>query len=195
MRILHVLTYPPDQIGGQEIFVKNLTWNLKKQNIYSEIITADKKRPNPFVMDFNGIKVHFAKYYFSLWNINPVFNIFPILFRIGQNFDIIHIHSYVYFSSIQAILYAKLKKKPVLLTLHGSGQKGLWKDIKINEKIKLFIKNMIFDKTLGSFVIKQADILHSVSRRDIVELNSNFGLYRKRNYWIPNAVEIGRAHV
>lgn len=119
----------------------------------------------------------------------PLFSIYKSLKRI-ENIALIHVHSYIYFYSLEAVFLGKWLNIPTLLTLHGGIQTKVSNSDPLAEKIMIHFKNFIFDKFFGRFILKRADYLTSVSKRDLLSINSQFHLWRERNYWIPNAVDI-----
>jgi glycosyltransferase involved in cell wall biosynthesis len=192
MRILHILAYPIQHIGGVETYVRNLASFLKKKNIDSDTISSDinnhfsKVEKN--LCNNNQILI---KNYGNIMNIYPIFSIFLYLVNNYRKYDIIHIHSYIYIPSIEAILFSKLFKIPTLLTLHGLGHTELKKEGQFNnlkERILYLIKRHLFDKIFGRFVIKNCNFLTSVSKTDINRIHKIFALNRGQNYWIPNSV-------
>ncbi|WP_371803601.1 glycosyltransferase family 4 protein [Candidatus Lokiarchaeum ossiferum] len=191
LKILHVTAYPPNKTGGLMIYIKNLVEHETKHGVYCEILTTNLERRKNYYQIINGIKVNFIKSIGDVWGINPLFNIIPFFRLNAKKFDIIHVHSYIHFSSIQAVVMAKILQIPVILTLHGGVQTSYWGASSISDVVQLFFKRSIFDKIIGRLMITLPDGLISVSKPDLLAINSIFSISREKNsFWIPNAVSL-----
>ena len=191
MKILHINPYPPEHLGGSEIFCKNLTINLKKKkNIDSHILTSDILKRN-IKIDFldQSIKIIYKKNYYNLWGKNPLINIYSYLKKEIQNYDLIHAHSYIFFTSFQCALFRKLRKFPFILHIHGGVQTPRNLSSNIIECFQLYFKNLFFDKLQGKFTIKAADALISVSKKDLEIIIKRYKIQHNNNFYIPNAVD------
>jgi len=192
MKVLQINPYPPEHLGGSEIFCKNLAINLKKyKKIQSEILTSDifKERIKIRFIE-ESIKVYYQKFYFNFWGKNPVVNIHPFIKKIYQKYDILHAHSYIFFSSLQSAYLRKVRKFPLVLHIHGGVQTPLDVSSSISEYFQLIWKGFFFDKIFGKFTIENSDAIISVSKRDLDLLNYKYDLSDIAKYHIPNAVDI-----
>ena len=81
LKILHINPYPPEHLGGSEVFCKNLAINLKnKKNFDSEILTSDILKRNVKIDFLDGsIKIIYKKNYYRLWGMNPLVNMYSFL--------------------------------------------------------------------------------------------------------------------
>lgn len=194
MKVLQVNPYPPDHLGGSEIFCKNLSINLKKKrNIDSEILTSDvfkRKIKNDLIEE--SIKVHYKRCYHNLWGKNPIVNMYSFMKKNYQKYDLIHAHSYIFFTSAQCALLRKIRKFPFILHIHGGVQTPLLLSSNLIEYFQLLYKRSIFDKIIGKLVIKNSDSIISVSKKDLDFIRQNYDLSKKVCYYIPNAVDIER---
>ena len=194
MKVLQVNPYPPDHLGGSEIFCKNLSINLKKKkNIETEILTSDifkRKIKNDLIEEL--VPVHYEKCYYNLWGKNPIVNIYNFIKKNYQKYDIIHTHSYIFSTSLQCALLRKLRKFNLILHIHGGVQTPSWLNSNFKEYIQLLIKSNIFDVTIGKFVIENSDHIISVSLKDLNVISDRFDLSQKSKHYIPNAVDISK---
>jgi len=192
MKVLQVNPYPPDHLGGSEIFCKNLSINLKnRKNIDSEILTSDvfkRKIKNDLIEE--SVKVHYKRCYHNLWGKNPIVNMYSFIKKNYQKYDLIHAHSYIFFTSAQCALLRKIRKFPFVLHIHGGVQTPLFLSSNLIEYFQLLYKRSIFDKIIGKLVIKNADSIISVSKKDLNFIRQNYDLSNKDYYYIPNAVDI-----
>ena len=191
MRILHISAYAPDEIGGLMIFVKNLISYQKNKGIYCEVLTTNLNKPINYSETIDGIKINYVKNFGEMWGKNPIFNVIPFLHKYSKKFDLIHVHSYIHFSSILAVFYAKLMKIPVILTLHGGIQTPFSIATSFTDYMQILFKKLFFDYTIGHLMMKLPDALISVSKSDLLSLPKYFSVSRKKNcFWVPNAVKL-----
>jgi len=191
---LHVVPYPPNYLGGSEIFCKNLTLNLKKRKgINSEILTADIFKLNKKEEYLDGlIKVNYKKYYYNLWGKNPIVNVYSYLKKKSYMFDIIHVHSYIFLTSFQATLLKKFKKFPLILHVHGGVQTNIPIKNNLVENLQLFFKNKIFDQTIGKFIFHNSDAIISVSKSDLEFAKKKFKIDHDLMFYVPNAIDVNK---
>jgi len=190
MKILHIMAYSLDYIGGYSIYCRNLIRNLISQGIECEVLTSNYKRiskKNDYI-DSDGVKIISKTYFGNLFGINPMLNILPFLSKHYIDYDIIHAHSYIFFSSIQAALFRKIRKFPLVLQLHGGIQTDAFYTSNLFENLQLLFKKIIFDPVFGRFTLKIPDSLVSVSNIDLQTVLKKFKVKRENNYWIPNGV-------
>ena len=137
------------------------------------------------VGNFNKIKypdnlnVHILRTYGVVWNMNPVANVFTKLLR--EDFDIVHVHSYIFFMSNMTALVRVFKKFKYILHFHGLN----YSEAKKFHPWRVWIKENVYDKTLGWFTVKIADKVLSVAKSDIPIIKEKFGVDAE---WIPNGV-------
>ena len=194
MKVLQVNPYPPEHLGGSEIFCKNLAINLKKyHNIDSEILTSDifnhqvKKR----IIEEN-VPVFYKKCYKNLWGKNPITLIYDFIKKNYRKYDIIHAHSYIFFTSLQCALVRKLKRFNLMLHIHGGVQTPSWLHSNFQEYLQLLVKENLFDKIIGNFILKNSDVIVSVSQKDLNVINNRYSISKDISYCIPNAVDINK---
>lgn len=190
LKILHINPYPPEHLGGSELFCKNLVINLKrKNNINSDILTSDILRRN-IKSDFlnDSINIIYRKNYYNLWRKNPLVNIYSFLKKEIQNYDLVHVHSYIFFTSFQCALFRKLRKFPFILHIHGGVQTPKSLGLSLIENFQLSFKKKIFDKFFGSITIKNADAIISVSKKDLEIIKKRYKIQHDYNFYIPNGV-------
>lgn len=194
MRILQVNPYPPDHLGGSEIFCKNLSMKLKERHdIDSEILTSDIfNKKIKYETIANDIKVSYKKHYHNLWGKNPLVFILDYLLKNYRKYDIIHMHSYIFFTSLQCALFHKFRKMPLVLHIHGGVQTPNYLSTNFSEKVQLFFKNSIFDNLLGRFTIKEADKVISVSKNDLEFIEKQYALKKDKCNYIPNGVNLDK---
>ena len=120
------------------------------------------------------------------WGVNPAT---PILHKLLQNkYDVIHAHSYIFFTSNQAALARKLNRTPLVLHLHGGIDSSLPAS-DFSTRLRFHVKNRLYDPTLGRWTVLAADAIASVSKRDIKLGMKLWRLDGKNMYWVPNAID------
>lgn len=191
MKVLHINPYPPDHLGGSEIFCKNLAINLKREkNVECDILTSDilKKKIKLGYFNNGQNKIIYNRFLFNLSGKNPVVFNYNQLKKIYLNYDIIHAHSYLFLTSIQSAVLKKFKKFPFILHLHGGIQTPVFMGANLYERMEIIIKNNIFDKLLGKIPIKGADTIISVSKTDLDYIKQKYHITNK-TYFIPNGID------
>lgn len=194
MKILHVNPYPPNHFGGSEIFCKNLAIQLnKKKNYECDILTSNilnEGKKFDFLND--SIKVFYKRNYFNLWGKNPVVNIYPFIKKNYMNYDLFHVHSYIFFTSLQCAILRKLREFPLILHLHGGVRTANFLSLSRYENLQLLFKNSLFDKIIGRFTIKNADAIISVSNDDLEIIKQRYNNLKNNCYYIPNAIDTNK---
>ncbi|MHA1294347.1 MAG: glycosyltransferase family 4 protein [Promethearchaeota archaeon] len=199
MKILFVSPSPPEYLGGLAHFTRDLAINLGKNNIKVDFLCSTLSKEGPIFQKLaKNVRLIKKKCYLLEDNNNflriknPIFNTLSFLLKYGKNYDLIHVHSYIYFSTMQTVLYKKIfgKKIPLILHLHGGIQTSNFESTSIIEKIMLIFKKYSFDLTIGKIMMYAADAIISVSKDDLFALNKVFRINRKKhNYYIPNALD------
>ena len=199
MKIIHICPRDPTEQAGIQIYIRNLTSYLNKSGIKSDILTTTTHKKKT-VQLLGNTKIYYVpsfqiKIPIDILNEkNPLINIIPFLIKKRNFYDIYHIHSYAYFSSLEAIFLSKILNKPTVVTIHGLVQLFLLKRIPIILKLKLFLKSFYY-RLIGKYVIDNCNILIACSKRDLLSIGKVFFSKRKsNNFWIPNGIEINPQH-
>jgi len=184
MKIVHVTPFFGEQFGGSERYVNNLVNNQWK-NHEIHIFTTTKFHHKRGIRKTDKYTIH--KFYapITIWNINPISYILSKL----RNFDadIVHVHSYLYFISNQAIISKYFSKIPTLLHLHGGLGLPPYKTSFLQKISKLF-----YDNVIGKLMIKGADLVASVSKFDIERAQKLFGEKSSKFVYLPNGVDVNQ---
>ncbi len=195
IKVLHVVSAPMDFPGGLSIFVKNLIKSLHTYNVLSDTVSCYR---SGFSTHQKKMTVHTAYYrefrqksIGLLWGINPISSLFNFLLKHAHEYDLIHVHSYIFFTSIQAAFYHWLKKSPpIILHFHGGLQTNNYPSNTLAQKIFLLVKKWFFDPIIGRFVVKQAAQIISVANSDLKYARFAFKIPELTNgHWIPNGVD------
>lgn len=123
MNVLIVSHYFPPHIGGIEIVAQNQAKHLADTGHEVAVFTSHCDEKVMSANRRNGYELYrvFAINYFQKFGVPfPVFSIkiFPVLRRLVKSSDVVHIHDVLYISSWVATIYARIYKKPVILTQH-----------------------------------------------------------------------------
>lgn len=128
----------------------------------------------------DNLHLRILRTYDMLWSMNPVANAFPILLR--EDFDVVHVHSYLFLMSNSAAAARMLRRFRYVLNFHGGiSHNGMPSSC----AHKMWVKDHIFDRTLGRATVKMADSVVSVSKSDIPQIAKTFGVSAQ---YVPNAV-------
>jgi len=160
-----VIPYFYPNIGGSERYCYELSRRLVKKGHEVSVLTTKLHKNHPSYEIIEGINIFRYPMLFDFMGSNPISYIIHGLKNIEG--DIIHSHSYIFLTSLQATIMSKYYKKiPNIIHLHGGLDDGITvPDYSTN--IKMLLKNRIYDNTLGKFIINNADKIASVSKKDI----------------------------
>ena len=124
MKVLQVTPeFPPPLIGGGGYHVYNLTRELVRRGIDITVFTCNTQKPfflqkTKTEAQLGNVKVHRIPTFYVPKTVYPMTpKLVPMLLK--ENPDIIHAHGYQFFTSDAAAIVSKIKKKPLILTLHG----------------------------------------------------------------------------
>jgi glycosyltransferase involved in cell wall biosynthesis len=185
---LHIVQVTPffdsKTYGGTERYVSYLSKELVKKGHYIDVFTTKKSTEVPYQSYYTNMTVH---RFFSPWDvfgINPACIMLHKLLKI-QNVDVFHVHSFIYFTTIQAAIAKLFRKIPTLLHIHGGVGNPPYRTGFVKEFAKKF-----YDITLGRFVLSQADIIASVSAYDADLLKNNIHRRKERVMIVNNAINL-----
>ncbi len=164
---------------GSGIYAYEVARRLAEQGNEVHVYTSSVGNFNETKYPDN-LHVHVLRTYGVIWDMNPVANVFTRLIR--QNFDVVHVHSYIFFMSNMTALARAIKNFKYILHFHG----GL--NYSVAEMFypeRVWAKEKIYDRTLGRLTVKMADKVLSVAKSDIPLIEKKFGV---ESDWVPNAV-------
>lgn len=194
MKILQVSAFHPYVGGAFQLYVGGVEWychqlskHLAVRGHEVHIITSKLDKNVPFNEEKDGFQIHWCPYAGIIWKSNPGTFIMHKLLKVKV--DVIHAHSYIFFTSNQVALARKLHRVPFLLHLHG-GVDFFLPTNELSTRLKFHLKKRLYDPTLGKWTVETADAVCSVSKRDIELAKNIWGLDRRRLHWVPNAVNI-----
>ena len=180
IKIVHVVPFFGEQLGGSERFVWSIVkYQMNDLSLDITILTTTRfKQREGTIKVTNNVTIIRTYAPISIWNINPLSWIFTKLLQLDVN--ILHIHSHLYFTSNQAVLFGLMKRIPIILHLHG----GVGLPPYSEKFMKKFVK-MGFDKTIGMLSFKLSTIILSVSRDDLKKIDQ----FKKKLLYIPNGID------
>lgn len=151
------------------------------------VLTSQLIKTQPSQETIEGIKICRCPCLGIFADINPVTVIIHKLLK--MKVDVVHAHSYIFFTSNQAALARNLKKFPLILHLHG----GIDFFSLTNDYASYFlfiIKKMFYDPIFGKWTARMADVVGSVSKRDLKTAEELWQLETSKLHWIPNAIDL-----
>lgn len=187
MNILQVSPYSRLFAGGSQNFCYELSKQLFQRNHDITIWTSRYPRTLSKVDTTYGFPIKRLFMLHNVWQLNPTTMLPTVLGEIDK-YDIVHAHSYIFFSTNQLAFYRKLKRFPFVLHLHG----GLGD---LNASLvgkKKFVTKRLYDKTIGKATIKTADAIISVSKSDADFVIEHYNVAKDKICVIPNAVDVKR---
>ncbi len=186
MKILQISNFFPPKTSGHGLYCYNLSKRLVERGIQVKVISSRIPKNAPSKDFKDGIEIERLPTYGTGWGISALSFVIPKLLQEAKNFDVVHLHSYLFLISNQTALTKKLIQFPLVLHLHGGF--GI-PDPKIVGKSKAAFKKYLYDPSIGRTTIKLADRVISVSRTDLATVSEKLGIKRDQLIWIPNAID------
>lgn len=182
MKIAQVTAYwGPNYPSGSGVSCYEISKRLAK-HFEVHVFTSDVGNPRD-IKSVDNLFIHPLHTYATFWNMNPLADVFTRLMQ--DHFDIIHVHSYIFFLSNMAAL-ARVFKRNSRYILQFRGGLDFSGNSRHFHPLRIWSKEKIYDRTLGYFTARLADRVLSVSKNDIPIIQRKFGI--KKVKWIPNGV-------
>jgi glycosyltransferase involved in cell wall biosynthesis len=165
--------------GGTEIAAYNLAINMAKRGHEIDVFTTsiDSKYSTEI---YHNMKVHRYPTSLKIASANPSIKL--IYNPLNYDLDIVHAHSPIPYSDLPALLYAKRKKVPLILTYQFDGQ----------ETGGSFIRNTgvsIYNKFFIHRVMRSAEVIIATTQSYANESPFLIG-YKDKIIVIPNGINI-----
>jgi glycosyltransferase involved in cell wall biosynthesis len=191
MKILMAISQFHPLVGGAEKQAQLLAKKLVEKGVSVDLITGWWKFGTSRKETIDGIKVfrNFCGWgIFGIKNsrmirmfggITYVFSLGVYLFLHGREYDLIHVHQFLYPAFVSVLMGKKVLKKPVLVK---SASSGVTSDINL-------LRRFPFGDFQLDFLLKELDYLVAISKatgKDFREI----GYPESRISYIPNGVEV-----
>lgn len=183
MKVLQLTQRFPPAIGGVENHVSNLATELTDRRVEVEVFTTDSARDIPFrrytgdntrfnfkVRRFHALKA--ANLPHGLGIIAP--SMLPSL--LSEPCDIVHAHSYGYFSTYAGTFVHRTRGVPLVLTTHSDPGRP-------------HLQKRIFDAIVPELTLRQAQQVIAVTTSEARYLSS-LGVENRRIVVIPNGINL-----
>ena len=192
MKVLHVTPFFAEGYGGTERYSYFLTRKLASLGVKVTVFTSrlSNNSPADYYM-LPNLRVRRFLTMGNIWGINPLALMFPSLLADLDDFDVVHVHSYLYFTSNQTILakiyrsYINMENPPIILQIHGGI--GVPKYMKI-KPYKMFGKRF-YDLIFGKLTLIASDFIVTMSELEWNLLRKYFRLKYDNHIILPNAVD------
>ena len=189
MRIAQVSPFLPSRAGGSVIYSTNLALQLQGRGHDVEFYAARTSVEDGAVLKDRNVAVHTRPAVGIAFGVNPMAFVLPDLLK--SDAEVIHAHSCIYATSNQAAIAARVLRRPFVLHMHGATyQGGGIMDRRISSA--LFLKEKVYDKTIGRWTIGCADAIAAVSAFDMQQCREAFDVSLDKLHLIPNAVDVGK---
>jgi glycosyltransferase involved in cell wall biosynthesis len=121
LRLLTVTNYFPSHGGGIERVAERLIAEFGRRGVVVEWISGDTDPPPESTPDravvavraFNMVE-RITQLPYPIWSPSAL----PSLWRAIGRSDVVHVHEHLYFGSILAVCFARLRGRPVVVTQH-----------------------------------------------------------------------------
>ena len=185
MNILRTIETFYPYVTGPTNQAFNISWELEKRGFHSPILTTycDVDSQLPCREDYLGVEVFRYRNQFRLMR----YCISLGMIKGFRDFDLIHSHNYRNFQADLGLFFSKLKRKPFILSTHGSllGYKR-YLEGKLSRLPYIFYDLLTFKLTA-----KEADLV-VVSSQVEYEDAIKFGIKEERLRLVPVGIDIKR---
>lgn len=170
--------------GGTEIAAYYLAAEMAKKDHNVDIFTSSINSKDSFELS-GGMKIHRYGTNFKIASANVALNMVfkPLKYKL----EIVHSHSPIPYSDLPALLYAKRKNVPFVLTYQYDGQ----------ETGGSFIRNTgvsVYNKYLLNKVLDYADVIIATTKSYVEESKFLKG-YKDKITLIPNGINIDEFNI
>jgi D-inositol-3-phosphate glycosyltransferase len=187
VKILIVSHYFSPHVGGIEIVAQNQASQLVKKGNEVSILTSAIGLPTGLTKHKNNFKIQAVRasniFEAKMGVPFPIFSpaIITKTYQLVKACDVVHIHDAFYISSFWASFWAKILKKPVVLTQHVAM-------IPHPNKIVTLVQSIVY-KTTGKFIFKQSSfiILFNSSVKDFL---TRLKIDSKKIVMLPNGTDL-----
>jgi len=180
MNLVNTPNYIKDYAhGGTEIAAYNLAVNMANRGNEIEVFTTSIDSCNSLEI-YPNMRIHRHATNFKIASANASFKL--IYKPLNYDLDIIHAHSPIPYSDLPALLYAKRKKVPFVLTYQFDGQ----------ETGGSFMRNTgvaVYNKLFINKVLGHADVIIATTKSYVNESPFLRG-YKDKIVVIPNGINI-----
>src|SRR3989475_3270711 len=191
MRIAQVSPLLASRAGGAVVYSTNLALQLKRRGHDVEFYAARTTAEDGVVLKDRDVSVHTSRALGVAFGVNPMAYVLPDLMK--SDAEVIHAHSYIYATSNQAAIAARVRGRPFVLHMHGATYQGHGIADR-RTSAALFLKERVYDKTIGRWTIGCADAIAAVSAFDMQQCRETFDVSPDRLHLIPNAVDVEKFH-
>lgn len=182
MRILRVVSdLYPTVVGGIGIHAHEMSRIQSKIGNNVTVLTFCPKKSTPIKnQDYKIIQI---PYLFKLWGNTFSLSLPFKIFKIIDNFDIIHAHSHLFFSTNVCAFIRKFNPTPLIITNHGimSASAPGW-------------FNILYLKTLGRWTLNSADRILCYTDEEKEKLINLLHINKSKIIVVPNGVDTDRFH-
>jgi len=152
-RILIFAAYFYPHVGGYEKIVRELSRRLVQRGYELDILTCNTEKA-PAYEKLDGVHIYRLPCWNALNSLYPIPKPCPTSFRIlrrllRKNYDVIHTQTRFFITSFLGLIFAKLKKTPLVHTEHGARHST------VPNKIVDLISRA-YDHSIGALLVKSA---------------------------------------
>ena len=172
----------PDVVGGIPLHAHHLCRDLSRMGYYTTVLTCAKGN-HRYEKKEEGYDVIHHKIFFSPLGNSFSPSIFRTLLKIKDDYDLIHAHCHLFFSTIMASLVRRIGSPPLIITTHGimSASAPDW-------------FNLLYMKTIGKWTLKSADKIICYTQMEKDKLVGMLKIDSKKISVIPNGVDTDLFH-
>ncbi len=184
MKIAHVekSAFPYD-VGGTQVHVHYLATNQQKSGCEVQVFSIMPDDFGRFLKFEPKYKLNLFRWFKMPWDYFGMVNPVSFGFISGillADCDVIHCHSHLFFTSLFATMIGKIRRKKLIVTVHGVMAS---REESINTAQKIWLN------TISRFIFKNASKIICLTSKDAEEIQK-YGANKEKILIIPNGVDL-----
>lgn len=181
MKVIQICQRFPPAIGGVESHVSNLALELTRNGVDVTVFSTDSARDIPFQrLSGDSTQYPFEVRRFHAFNAAKLPHGLGIMAPsmlpglLAESFDIMHAHSYGFFSTYAGVFVHRIRNRPLVITTHSDAGRP-------------HLQKFVFDSVVPILTLRRANRIIAVTKEEVRYLVS-LGVQSKRISVIPNGI-------
>ncbi|HJJ47882.1 MAG TPA: glycosyltransferase family 4 protein [Methanocorpusculum sp.] len=182
MKILRVAPdLYPYVVGGFGIHIADISHDQAAAGHNVTVYTCIEDKPDGVVSSENP-RVYNIGRGLVLFGNSLCFNVYHLLKKHAPEYDIVHTHSHLFFSSLMCALYKRLHKKSMILAITNHGL--------ISQNVPEWFQSL-YNRVFGKFIFSSADAVISYTAEE-AKVIENWGVNPEKIHIIHNGIKVER---
>lgn len=168
----------PSINGGAELIIQKLAESMVKRGYQITVVCSDRNKNKKNEEYINGVRVIYVKSYFDIFKVPFAPTYFFALWKIKP--DLIHCHGTAPGFSDVAVIYAKFRGIPCLLTYHFDGNA---------DGVLGQVLSLVYNFTINSLIVRLANKI-TATGKSYAETSPVLKKVMNKVTIVPNGIDI-----